>query len=219
MAETITAKIQVRRGELDDLPVLDEGEFGYALDYHRLFIGNAPTRFVADGETTRFNISDRALIPGQMVALIDGVEQAVGVDFDTIDTDIVFVQAPPAGAEIVISHNTEISIVNQRANREHRVLQASTTDADTGINWSLANYNTADIDYSLKSTNGSMASGTLKIITNGVDISITDLGGVIGHTGIVFSGRITNNRLFLTYTNTSSHQANFFFNLQLWNTI
>ena len=219
MAETITAKIQVRRGDLDDLPVLGEGEFGYALDYHRLFIGNAPSKFVADGETSRFNISDRALIPGQMVALIDGVEQTVGVDFDTFDTDIVFLQAPPAGAEIVISHNTEVSIVNQRANRENRVLQANVTDADTGVNWSLANYNTADIDYSLKSTNGSMASGTLKIITNGVDISITDLGGVIGYTGVVFGGRIANNRLYLTYTNNTAQQANFFFNIQLWNTI
>ncbi len=219
MAETITAKIQVRRGDLDDLPVLGEGEFGYALDYHRLFIGNAPTIFKADGQTSRFNISDRALIPGQMVVLVDGVEQAVGVDFDTFDTDIVFLQAPGENAEIIINHNTEVSIINQRATREHRVLQANIADADTGINWSLANYNTADIDYSLKSTNGSMASGTLKIITNGTDISITDLGGVIGYTGIVFSGRIANNRLFLTYTNTSSQQANFFFNIQLWNTI
>jgi len=219
MAETITAKIQVRRGELDDLPVLDEGEFGYALDFHRLFIGNAPSIFTADGVSTRFNISDRALIPGQMTVLVDGVEQIVGVDYQTVDTDIVFAEPPVAGTEVKVSHNTEISIVNQRATREYRVLQNNIADADTGINWSLANYNTANIDYSLKSTDGSMAVGTLKIITNGTDVSITDLGGVIGYTGVVFGSRIADNRLHITYTNSTTNQANFFFNIQLWNTI
>ena len=56
MADTIIAKIQVRRGELDDLPVLDEGEFGYAVDYRRLFIGNTPLEFVTDGTTKNNNI-------------------------------------------------------------------------------------------------------------------------------------------------------------------
>jgi hypothetical protein len=219
MAEIITAKIQVRRGELLDLPVLDEGEFGYALDHHRLFIGNRPIEATADGQTKRFNISDRALIPGQLVVLVNDVEQAFTYNYTIEDTDVVFVTAPTTGSLIKISHNTELSIVNQRAVREIRELKDNCTDKKTGISWSLENYNTASIDYSLKSTSGSMAVGTLKMITDGTTLTVVDIGGTLGTTGITFDGKIENNRAHLIYTNATQNNANFSFNIQLWNTI
>jgi hypothetical protein len=40
MAITQISKIQVRTGSIADLPVLSPGEFGYATDTERLFIGN-----------------------------------------------------------------------------------------------------------------------------------------------------------------------------------
>lgn len=40
MAIVQISKIQVRTGDYSDLPVLSEGEFGYAVDSERLFIGN-----------------------------------------------------------------------------------------------------------------------------------------------------------------------------------
>ena len=35
------SRIQIRRGLYQDLPILHEGELGYATDRKRLFIGNA----------------------------------------------------------------------------------------------------------------------------------------------------------------------------------
>jgi hypothetical protein len=40
MSITQISKIQVRTGNYSDLPVLSSGEFGYATDQERLFIGN-----------------------------------------------------------------------------------------------------------------------------------------------------------------------------------
>jgi hypothetical protein len=219
MAETIIAKIQVRRGELEDLPALDEGEFGYALDYRRLFIGNAPLEFTADGATNRFTIQGRSIVPGQTKVLVDGNERTQYVEYNFEDTDIVFAEAPTLGSLIKVNFNTELSVVNEKANRDRIELAALVTDQDTTLNWSLANYNSASIEYSLKTTAGAMNIGTLKIITNGVDISVVDLGGGFGYSGVSFDAKIEDNRVYVTYTNSSEFRANLFYSIQFWNTI
>ena len=218
MADNITAKIQVRRGELEDLPVLDEGEFGYALDYRRLFIGNTPLTFTADGVSNRYAIQGKSIVPGQVKILLDGneVEQYVIYNFE--DSEIVFAEAPTEGTIITVGFNTELSVVNEKATRDRIVLDASAS-ADTGISWSLANYNSASIDYSLKNSNGDMNIGTIKVITDGVDTSVIEMGGSIGASQISFDARIENNTLYVTYENPLPFSANFFYSIQLWNTI
>lgn len=223
MAETIIAKIQVRRGELEDLPALDEGEFGYALDYNRLFIGNSPLEFTADGVTTRFTIQSKSIVPGQTTVLVDGNERTQYVEYNFEDTDIVFAEAPTTGSLIKVNFNTELSIINEKATRDRIELSANAANLDTTLNWSLANYNSASIEYSLKNTAtpSAMNIGTLKIITNGVDTSVVDLGGGVGDSGISFDARINidDNRVYVTYTNTTNFTANLFYSIQLWNTI
>jgi hypothetical protein len=219
MAETIIAKIQVRRGELEDLPALDEGEFGYALDYNRLFIGNTPLEFVADGVTNRFTLQTKSIVPGQTKVLVDGNERTQYVEYNFEDTDIVFAEAPTVDSVIKVSFNTELSVVNAKASRDRIVLDALADNRDTTINWSLLNYNSASIEYSLKNSAGAMNIGTLKVITNGVDVSVVDLGGGIGESGIGFDAIVDNGRVYVTYTNTSEFSANLFYSIQLWNTI
>jgi hypothetical protein len=232
MAETIIAKIQVRRGDLDDLPVLDEGEFGYAVDYRRLFIGNTPLEFVTDGETTRFTISDKSLIPGQMKILVDGVEQAPGINFRLDGTDLVWDTAPPAGVLVTITYNTELSVINNTINPTMEMTQLlnNVINRDTGLNWNIANGNSAILNYSIVNTAGDMHIGILKLITNAnilptpvnpddIVVGVTDIGGGMGTSGITFDARIENNRVHLTYTNPTVHHANFYYNIQLWNTI
>ena len=232
MAETIIAKIQVRRGELDDLPVLDEGEFGYAVDHRRLFIGNTPLEFVTDGLSTRFTISDKSLIPGQMKILVDGVEEAPGINFNLDKTDIVWDTPPPAGVLVTITYNTELSVINNSINptMEMAQLQGNVTNRDTGLNWNIANGNSAILNYSIVNTAGDMHIGILKLITNAnilptpvnandIIVGVTDIGGGMGQAGITFDARIENNRVHLTYTNPTEYHANFYYNIQLWNTI
>lgn len=100
MPTTVTSKIQVRRGPLSDLPILDEGEFGYALDYHRLFIGNTPLSFTGDGHTKRYTVQDRTILPNQISVLVDNSEVNIGVEYSLEKTDIVFANAPHAAEEI-----------------------------------------------------------------------------------------------------------------------
>ena len=52
-----TAKIQVRSGDLADLPILAPSEFGYAKNAQRLFIGNDPVTAspAPDGSITNFD--------------------------------------------------------------------------------------------------------------------------------------------------------------------
>lgn len=220
MAETIIAKIQVRRGELEDLPALDEGELGYALDRHRLFIGNTPLEFTADGVTKRFTVQWRSIVPMQIKVSVNGVE-ATYAEYHVEDTDIVFETAPAVDSVIRVNFNTEFGTVGEKAVRDRIELSEFATDQDTTLNWSLSNYNSASIEYSLKNTDNpsAMNIGTLKIITNGVDTSVVDLGGGIGNSGISFDARIEDNRVYVTYTNTSAFRANLFYSIQLWNTI
>jgi len=220
MTDTIIAKIQVRRGELDDLPILDEGEFGYAMDYNRLFIGNSPVTFTADGVTTRFSLYTRSILPGQLKVLVDDVEQMPGQEYNIQNTDIVFAEAPTVNQIIKVSYNTELAVVNNRIQLDNIFLSDNAYNYDTGISWNLANFNSASIDYSFRNTNNEMNIGTIKIITDGNVVSVVDSGGGIGNSQISFDGRISDdNRLYVTYTNPTNYQANFFYTIQLWNTI
>ena len=101
MPTTTTSKIQVRRGPLSDLPILNEGEFGYALDYHRLFIGNTPLTFTGNGQTKRYTVQDRTILPNQISVLVNDSEVNIGVEYTLEETDIVFANAPHAAEEIL----------------------------------------------------------------------------------------------------------------------
>jgi hypothetical protein len=260
MADNITAKIQVRRGELDDLPTLAEGEFGYALDHRRLFIGNTPVTFTADGVTSVFTIQDRSIIPTHLKVLLNDTPLEPFINYQIAGTDIVFAESDvPGKAEndyngqelarvreeqgqpsltleeaaeqgllvplempvLTVSFNTELVTSNVINNTIRVPLDANVTEEkDTGVSFSLVNYNTAFFDYSLKTSTGAFKVGTLKLITDGdichVDESST---GVYGYIPIQFNGRVDGNRLHLTYINTDPHPANFYYSVKLWNTI
>ena len=52
MAIVQISKIQHRTGQFSDLPQLDIGEIGFATDQQRVFIGNDPALFPAEGNGT-----------------------------------------------------------------------------------------------------------------------------------------------------------------------
>jgi len=118
--ETIVAKLQVRRGALDDLPILDPGELGYATDVRRLFIGNDPVTFVGNGTDDTFTIRDSSIIPNQLSVVVNGVTvipkiqgskhyytdaEEPGIQYPTVGTTIVFDTAPKTPDVITIKIN------------------------------------------------------------------------------------------------------------------
>ena len=220
--ETITAKIQVRRGSLEDLPLLAEGEFGYAVDHRRLFIGNIPVTFIGDGVTTRYTIHDSTILPGQLAVTVEGSTFVPGVSYNANGTDIVFTTAPANDDVIVVSFNTEIKTLNAEKafNYERLSLTPTDVDQDTGLSFYIGptGNNTASIEYSMKNGDGALSVGTMTIITDGVLAIVNDSGSSTRDNGVSFNTRIENDVLYLTYLNTSV-PANFYYSIKLWNTI
>lgn len=221
MAENITAKIQVRRGELEDLPTLAEGEFGYALDGYRLFVGNTPVTFAGDSVTSRFTIQDRTIISSHLLVTVNATIVSPGIEYNVDGTDIIFAVPPESGDIIVASFNTEITTQKHLLDTLRVGLAGNVYDVDLGLNFNLSNYNTAVIEYSLKTTSGAMRIGTLKLISDGISSAYVDdiSSGFFNSSDIKFNTRIESNRLYITYTNKSFDTANFYYSIKLWNTI
>ena len=221
MAENITAKIQVRRGVLEDLPILAQGEIGYALDERRLFIGNIPITFIGDGTTTRFSIQDRTIISSHLHVTVNSLAVSPGIEYVSEGTNIIFATAPEAGATIIVSFNTEIS--TQRHVLDTNLASALDANVFTprrlGVNFNLSNFNSAVFEYSLRTSNNSFKMGTIRLITDGNIVQVDDIATGINFIGIEFSAEIESNRVHLTYTNKTSETANFYYNIKLWNTI
>jgi hypothetical protein len=75
------------------------------------------------------------------------------------------------------------------------------------------------IDYSLKDTSGNMQVGQVRMITNGIDVSVADTSNSIGSPTVSFSGEIDGDGFFrLNYTNSSSSAGNFYYTIRLWYT-
>lgn len=93
MSITQTSKIRVRTGEMADLPQLSPGEFGFATDEKRLFIGNDPLNpFVTPGNTevlTEYSAGvssqyDFGVIGQSVSNPIQLLLQMSPIDFDTV---------------------------------------------------------------------------------------------------------------------------------------
>lgn len=217
MADNITAKIQLRRGALGDLPLLDEAELGYATDEHRLFIGNTPLSFVGNGETTRFTIQNRTLIPNHIMVYVDNSEVHPGIEYIIEGTNIVFAVPPDNGSNIVVNFNTEIQ--TQRNAVTMSVIPLVPTPIGsygTALSVSLANGNTAIIDYSVKLGN-TITMGTLHLFYDN-DTNLNHIGDN-SIPEVQFSAGMWSNRLHLLYTNTTGSTASFNYSIRLWNTI
>ena len=81
MPDTRISKIQVRRGSIADLPLLDAGEFGYATDEQRLFIGNESlTIGSGDGSNTVFTMPSTSLYPADLEAPVSYINPKVYLD-------------------------------------------------------------------------------------------------------------------------------------------
>ena len=238
--ETVIAKIQLRRGDFDDLPVLDEAELGYATDANRLFIGNKKFTFRGDGVTREFFLRDASIIPSQIrVALDDEIvydtdimaeglhASAPGVSPEEINyiqtiegSRIVFARPPSNESVISVFCNSEIKVNKQQP--EKNVVHLDVTGDViqlTNISWDVLRYNTAKMTYSYKAGD-ELVVGEVFFITNGpgpaptikVKNSATD-------DFISFIGTIDEDaRFHIAYINNTA-PANLFYSLELWNTI
>jgi len=231
MADTQISRIQVRRGRFEDLPILNEGELGYALDRKRLFIGNANDEFIGDGNTNVFVLSYPVARPqGQLLVYVDDTRKTpdhdgplgplVG-DYTVSGNVLTFTNGntPSNGAVIHVGFNSEMVVKNTELPMDMFQLGATQTDQTTGFFFNKTLFNTAMFDYSIKDASGNMVVGNLRLITDGVTVQVFDSFTQTASLGITFSGSISGDNVVLKYSNTSSATAKFYYSVKLWNTI
>lgn len=240
---TVT-QIKVRNGNLADLPVLEKGEFGYATDYQRLFIGNDPilksgainplsgvlqTTFTfntldLDPDDTSVSNSTLQFGTNLVYALyVDGILQQPTVDYTVDHSVITFTSAPADGAQIELKYNTEVITQSPESGNDVFVnklaLASASSVTATGLSIDSDIYNYIDIDYKLTNSSG-QRKGTISVSidTSGSimdDNYITNgLGTDLDH---AFSGSIAGSTFNLNYTGTDA--ADFSYTITNWKSV
>jgi hypothetical protein len=217
--DTLISRIQLRRGNFEDLPILKEGELGYAMDRKRLFIGNASQTIISDGGPY-YDLDFRIARPSQIKVFVDNTQKTAGVHYTVVGTRLTFnAPAPAVGQTIEVGVNNEIVIDKADAMTDTLPILAAVSDTFTGIFFDVTLYNTAVIDYSLKDTSGNMQVGQIRMISNGMDISVADSSNALGSPTVTFSGEIDGDDIFkLNYTNSSSSAGTLYYTIKLWYT-
>ena len=191
------AQMKVRQGNLSDLPILQAGEFGYALDVQRLYIGNTPSTQAGDGTTTVFTFqsvdtdndgtttNNAVLTFGQRLAYAvyleeSGTEtlQANGTDYTSSDSSITFTTAPTATQTVKVYYNTEVITSSPDSgsaidpDSKTLVATISGTPTNAGVAVDGNNYDFVDINYTLSNTNGNRK-GTISVYIDATGNSST----------------------------------------------
>lgn len=217
MADTRISKIKVNQGNFSDLPVLDPGEFGYAKDVRRLFIGNDTVSVgTGNGVLTQFTVPIALSDPSIVTVFVDGTAQNAA-NYSVTGTTLTFSSAP-TGA-ITVGFNSEIEIEKDVTRPSEIQLAANATNSDTGFQIDTSLYNVVIMDYTLESTNG-VRVGRIRMATD-TSASTTTLADDYNQTAtvdVVFNADIaTPNTMKLQYTDNDNLISKFKYTYQLWN--
>ena len=215
MADTRISKIKVRQGNFSDLPNLDPGEFGFAKDQRRLFIGNDTVSVgTGNGILTQFTVPIGLTEPSLLRVFVNGTAVNAS-DFTLSGTTLTFSTAP-TGA-ITVGFNSEIDLGEDVPVSIQ--LAANGNSADTGFSVITTQHNIVIMDYTLENTNG-VRVGQLKFATDtsANTSTIDDIFTETGTVGIVFNLNIaTPNIMKLQYTDSDNLISNFKYTYQSWN--
>ena len=190
MPDTRISKIQVRRGSIADLPLLDAGEFGYATDEQRLFIGNESlTIGSGDGSNTVFTMPSTSLYPADLEApvsyinpkvYLDGVETP-GVTVSGIS--ITFATAPANGAVVTTRFNSEVKLKTDFVVPGEETLTASSAAGTaTAFRFDKTTYNAVFMNYTLKKEYTAVVTGTIQNPTVNVGDTLEINGTTVSFT-------------------------------------
>lgn len=230
MADTLISKIQVRNGDIVDLPILSEAEMAYATDENRLFIGNIEYDVgTGTGSKTVFNIPSTSNIPipntniGFVKFYVDGIERS---DVTVGGTTVTFSVAPDNGTAITMNYNSEIILLNSSVTPNALIMNASVVSSfeDTGFSFDTGIYDTMFMDYSVKLVDGTETvtgyrMGELRVMvdTVGSTFKIDDeYNSMNNDTAVEFDGRIDNGIFYLTYKNNTTSAGQLKYTFKLW---
>lgn len=214
---------QQRIGNLADLEqAIDTvlpGEFLYAKDARRLFIGNDPVYLDGNSIQTEFNFGVDAdpeqMFQGAYKVYVDDVLQINGVDYTQQDLIFTFTTAPATGTNnVVFRYVSEIYLFEPDVGLDvpsitvlSPVAVPGTPEAISAVAFDGNRYDNVDIRYSLRDGATGFRKGTLSIAidpdnnTHTIADNYTSnvVGSALDHT---FSG-VTTAGLFVLYYDTT----------------
>jgi len=241
---TTTAKITVRKGDMVNLPKgpvsgtsgtpkLAAGEFAYATDERRLFIGNdiEETKILGDGSTVQFNFGvDLDNIDPRAYDLyecdLDGsnpVALTKGADYDYKDYVVTFTTAPASTKRVVLYYLTELLTFEPDKNFDAPIRDTLVAGATSlpfaAITLDSDHNNYFEIEYTITTSAGDFRKGIVSIglepntnaftISDNYDTTTTALD----HS---FNGVHTHPTFILNYTNTYTSDVTFSYIIRDW---
>jgi len=219
MADTRISKIRVRQGDFTDLPILDAGEYGYAKDERRLFIGNDTVNVgTGNGVLTQFTVPIGLTEPTILRVFVDGAAVNAS-DYTVTGTTLTFSTAPTG--VITVGFNSEIHL--HQTTPYSIQLAANGSNSDTGFQIDTTQSNVVVMDYTLSSTNG-VRVGQLRFATDTanststIDDIYTETGTIPNTVDVVFNVDISvTNTMKLQYTDNDNLISQFKYTYQTWN--
>jgi hypothetical protein len=210
---------QQRGGNLADLPILLAGEFGYALDAKRLFIGNTTASLNGDGATVAFSFGvDLDHAAGESYKLyVDDALQTESVHYTKSNLVYTFTTAPASGTgNIELKYNSEVYLFEPDVGLDvPGLVSISSASGTLPIAFDGDRYDNADIRYSLRNAVGHIRKGVLSIavdvptdthtISDNYTNNATTAGSLLDH---VFTGTMVAGIFTLQYTTTDTADAN-----------
>jgi len=225
----ILSKHTQRQGDLSDLPVgpdngLLAGEFGYATDEYRLFIGNEKYSQDTNGTLNyRMPVDLDGMLPGSFEVFLENDDLTVQTKLSNYtyrDFIIELSEIPPENHKIVLYFNTEIMTAQapEGISDPVRAVGMSAPETDKPFPYIAINSNRFDnilIRYTLNIvTESHKRQGTIRVSIDKVagtftiedDYNSNCDGVALDHT---FSGTLVGGIFTLTYTTSDTQEALF----------
>lgn len=172
----MATKIILRQGDIQDLPILDAGELGYANNQQRLFVGNQPVTATVNADMQANIGVDLDLVPKFKV--INGSTDitsttAVNNNVLTLSNTVVNV-----GDSISVLYNTEVLTYQpsrENPNRTTKLNSSELTSWIFSISPNAELYDTGEIRYTITDDAGTMKrSGIISLSIVNDNYSISD---------------------------------------------
>ena len=111
MATTKISRILFRRGNMIALPLLNEGEPGYATDKQRLFIGKPLQTFTVPSPVVLIYNLDARVARSTVKLNVNGTSKTPGTDYTILGTTLTFASGVLTAGDIIkVGFNSEIDV-------------------------------------------------------------------------------------------------------------
>jgi hypothetical protein len=212
-------KIIQRRGDFTELPILSEGEIGYATDSRRMFIGNKPTSLTGWPDASfiyDFDLPLHIMEDNLYSIFVNDQQQQNITDYTIISSGGVHFTSTLATSDtVVLKYNTEIPIKETATSNDPHTVELdgniATPTIVTPISISSNYRNSFNLTYTMRGLDG-FRKGVLSICIDGTHVILDDSFSVHTHNNSMshaFSGEINNDTFRLLYMTTDLTAVNF----------